>query len=159
MKIPCKNCLMVPICRNKTYNYLMDQCVTLKDTVYIDEIHSNHLVIDKNNHNFDVIFGFNIKYVFDMYRYNLLLYLIEDSEKNINKINNIILNAKKERKINNKNIFIESVLNNLEIESKYSENYSKSGNNLIKLIKKSGNVNNKTIINSNRIILKNKNYP
>jgi len=47
VKIPCKNCLMVPICRNKTYNYLMDQCVTLKDTVYIDEIHSNHLVIDK----------------------------------------------------------------------------------------------------------------
>lgn len=34
MKIPCKSCLLVPICRNKEYTPLMDDCSLICNLLY-----------------------------------------------------------------------------------------------------------------------------
>jgi hypothetical protein len=34
MKVPCENCMILPICRHKTYQYLMRDCCKIFGTIY-----------------------------------------------------------------------------------------------------------------------------
>ena len=36
MKIPCKDCICIPMCRHKNYNKLMIDCTTLFELLYVE---------------------------------------------------------------------------------------------------------------------------
>ena len=36
--IPCKDCLILPICRHKLYGIMMEECEKLRDFMYVDVI-------------------------------------------------------------------------------------------------------------------------